>query len=96
MHVILSIPSTKYVWNVLNHSCWISIKYTLLTLLTHIKYIFRIQSIELALHEKERQLKLVENKYQKLKADFVYNLQLLGERDAELARYDNIFERELI
>ena len=30
-------------------------------------------------------------KFDKLKEDFKYNLRLLSERDAELARYDSLF-----
>ncbi|KAK2180134.1 hypothetical protein NP493_458g04063 [Ridgeia piscesae] len=51
----------------------------------------RVQSLEVALQEKNTALKEHQSKFDKLKEDFKYNLRLLGERDAELARYDALF-----
>ncbi|KAI0229606.1 Coiled-coil domain-containing protein 57 [Lamellibrachia satsuma] len=51
----------------------------------------RVQSLEVALQEKHSALKEQRSKFDKLKEDFKYNLRLLGERDAELARYDALF-----
>ena len=51
----------------------------------------RVQSLEVALQEKNTALKEQRGKFDKLKEDFKYNLRLLGERDAELARYDALF-----
>ena len=56
---------------------------------------YRVQSLEVALQEKHSALKEQRSKFDKLKEDFKYNLRLLGERDAELARYDALFAGEL-
>ncbi|XP_070187035.1 coiled-coil domain-containing protein 57-like isoform X2 [Littorina saxatilis] len=51
----------------------------------------RLQALEAALSEKDRQLSQQTAKFQKLKEDFKYNLKLLEERDQELERYDLAF-----
>lgn len=51
----------------------------------------RIKSLETALAEKEKQLHSERIRFRKLKEDFVYNLKLVEERDAELERYDSLF-----
>ena len=56
-----------------------------------LRVIFRIESLESTLQEKEKQLSEEREKFQKLKEDFKYNLRLLGERDQELDRYDTSF-----
>ena len=57
---------------------------------------FRIESLEAALQEKEKQLSEERGKFQKLKEDFKYNLRLLGERDQELDRYDTTFAGKVL
>ncbi|KAK3090504.1 hypothetical protein FSP39_012356 [Pinctada imbricata] len=51
----------------------------------------RIQTLEAACEEKDRQLQEEKSKFFKLKEDFKYNLKLLEERDQELERYDATF-----
>ena len=51
----------------------------------------RIESLEGGLQETKTALKEERSKFNKLKEDFKYNLRLLSERDAELARYDSLF-----
>ncbi|XP_053383312.1 coiled-coil domain-containing protein 57-like [Mercenaria mercenaria] len=51
----------------------------------------RINALEHACQEKERQLTEQREKFQKLKEDFKYNLRLLEQRDQELDRYDATF-----
>ena len=58
--------------------------------------IFRIESLESTLQEKEKQLSEEREKFQKLKEDFKYNLRLLGERDQELDRYDTTFAGKIL
>ncbi|XP_027626627.1 coiled-coil domain-containing protein 57 [Tupaia chinensis] len=43
---------------------------------------------EAALHDSQQQLERAGEELRQLREDFVYNLQLLGERDHELERYD--------
>ncbi|XP_063445953.1 coiled-coil domain-containing protein 57-like [Mytilus trossulus] len=51
----------------------------------------RMETLEAAYVEKDKQLNEEKSKLQKLKEDFKYNLKLLEERDQELDRYDKIF-----
>ncbi|XP_052770763.1 coiled-coil domain-containing protein 57-like isoform X1 [Mya arenaria] len=51
----------------------------------------RIETLEQACQEKDRQLTEERGKFLKLKEDFKYNLRLLEERDTELDRYDASF-----
>ena len=60
------------------------------------RVIFRIESLESTLQEKEKQLSEEREKFQKLKEDFKYNLRLLGERDQELDRYDTTFAGKIL
>ena len=48
------------------------------------------------MEEKKTALKEERSKFDKLKEDFKYNLRLLSERDAELARYDALFAGKTI
>jgi len=52
---------------------------------------YRAQALEGALQKCEQELKTERERFQKLKEDFKYNFRLLGERDAELVKYDRIF-----
>ncbi|KAK7493273.1 hypothetical protein BaRGS_00015399 [Batillaria attramentaria] len=51
----------------------------------------RVQSLEAALAQKDKELARQSEKFLKLKDDFKYNLKLLEERDQELERYDLMF-----
>ena len=51
----------------------------------------RSHSLEASLREMEKLLNEEKMRFQKLKEDFKYNLKLLGERDAELDKYDSMF-----
>lgn len=53
----------------------------------------RIQRLETALRDTTGQLKEQREKFDRLKEDFKYNLQVLEERDHELDRYDAMFSR---
>ncbi|XP_058845850.1 coiled-coil domain-containing protein 57 isoform X3 [Acipenser ruthenus] len=53
----------------------------------------RIQRLETALRDTTGQLKEQREKFDRLKEDFKYNLQVLEERDHELDRYDVMFSR---
>ncbi|XP_026936899.1 coiled-coil domain-containing protein 57 isoform X2 [Sagmatias obliquidens] len=48
---------------------------------------------EAALQDAQRQLEEAQGKLRRLREDFVYNLQVLEERDRELERYDAAFAR---
>ncbi|KAK6188076.1 hypothetical protein SNE40_004338 [Patella caerulea] len=50
----------------------------------------RIESLEVAYKQKDKDLSEEKNKFQKLKDDFKYNFKLLQERDQELERYDAV------
>ncbi|XP_050401525.1 coiled-coil domain-containing protein 57 [Patella vulgata] len=50
----------------------------------------RIESLEAAFKQKDKDLSEEKNKFQKLKDDFKYNFKLLQERDQELERYDAV------
>lgn len=56
----------------------------------------RMETLEAAYVEKDKQLNEEKSKLQKLKEDFKYNLKLLEERDQELDRYDKIFVGKLL
>uniref|UniRef100_A0A8C9EB38 Coiled-coil domain containing 57 n=1 Tax=Phocoena sinus TaxID=42100 RepID=A0A8C9EB38_PHOSS len=51
------------------------------------------QMQEAALQDAQRQLEEAQGKLRRLREDFVYNLQVLEERDRELERYDAAFAR---
>lgn len=51
----------------------------------------RAQLQEAALQDAQRRLEEAEGRLRRLQEDFVYNLQLLEERDRELERYDAAF-----
>ncbi|XP_069887798.1 coiled-coil domain-containing protein 57 isoform X1 [Dipodomys merriami] len=51
----------------------------------------RAQLQEAALHDARARLEEAQGKLQRLQEDFVYNLQVLEERDRELERYDALF-----
>lgn len=53
----------------------------------------RWQVQEAALQDAQRQLEEAQAKLRRLQEDFVYNLQVLEERDRELERYDAAFAR---
>ncbi|KFO35731.1 Coiled-coil domain-containing protein 57 [Fukomys damarensis] len=53
----------------------------------------RSQLQETALQDAQRQLEEARGKCRRLQEDFVYNLQVLEERDQELERYDAVFAR---
>ncbi|CAM9322289.1 unnamed protein product [Chrysoparadoxa australica] len=53
---------------------------------------FRVQALEKALASKEEQLVEGREKFNKLRDDFKYNLQLFEDRDAELARFEATLE----
>ena len=48
----------------------------------------RIKTLENMMHEQETKYHNLSNAYSTLKGDFVFNLQLIEDRDAELERYD--------
>lgn len=52
----------------------------------------RIQTLEAAYKDKDRQLQEEKAKFTKLKEDFKYNLKVLEERDKELETYDLTFK----
>jgi hypothetical protein len=56
----------------------------------------RINSLEHACQEKDKQLTEEREKFHKLKEDFKYNLKLLEQRDQELDRYDATFSGMII
>jgi hypothetical protein len=52
---------------------------------------YRVQTLEQAVVEKDKQLEDHRFKIEKLKEDFKYNLKLIEDRDTELERYDAMF-----
>lgn len=54
-------------------------------------YLHRIQSLETALKNCQKELKEEKTKLSELKEHFKYNLRLINDRDAELQRYDALF-----
>lgn len=48
---------------------------------------------EAALEDTQQQLKEAQGKLKRLQEDFIYNLQVLEERDHELEHYDAVFAR---
>ena len=48
----------------------------------------RVQTLEDAIAQKDKELKQEKLRFRKLKEDFEYNLKLIIERDEELERYD--------
>eukprot|EP00058_Branchiostoma_floridae_P021601 XP_002607091.1 hypothetical protein BRAFLDRAFT_68117 [Branchiostoma floridae] len=51
----------------------------------------RVETLDAAYKQKDKELNEEKAKFQKLKEDFKYNLRLLEERDKELERYDAVF-----
>lgn len=51
----------------------------------------RVETLEAAYADKDKQLNEEKSKFHKLKEDFKYNLKILEERDQELERYDKIY-----
>ncbi|XP_048411321.2 coiled-coil domain-containing protein 57 isoform X3 [Stegostoma tigrinum] len=51
----------------------------------------RVQSLDTALRDSQSKLKEQQEKFNKLKEDFMFNLKVLEERDRDLERYDAIF-----
>ncbi|XP_078609551.1 coiled-coil domain-containing protein 57-like isoform X2 [Branchiostoma floridae x Branchiostoma japonicum] len=51
----------------------------------------RVETLDAAYKQKDKELYEEKAKFQKLKEDFKYNLRLLEERDKELERYDAVF-----
>ncbi|XP_066292208.1 coiled-coil domain-containing protein 57-like [Branchiostoma lanceolatum] len=51
----------------------------------------RVETLDAAYKQKDKDLNEEKAKFQKLKEDFKYNLRLLEERDKELERYDAVF-----
>ena len=67
-----------------------AVRYSDLDIILVLLY-FRVETLEAAYSEKEKQLSEEKSKFIKLKEDFKYNLKILTERDQELERYDKIF-----
>ncbi|XP_057313690.1 coiled-coil domain-containing protein 57-like [Hydractinia symbiolongicarpus] len=53
----------------------------------------QMESLTKELAEKDEKVNLEKLRFRKLKEDFEYNLNLLAERDKELARYDELFQQ---
>ena len=51
-------------------------------------YQLRVNVLEETIVKKDKELKQEKLRFQKLKSDFEYNLNLITERDAELEKYD--------
>ncbi len=49
--------------------------------------------MEQALRDKEAELAAMRTRMENLKADFLFNLQLVNDRDAELARFELALEQ---
>jgi len=52
---------------------------------------YRLRTLEVALRDREGQLALENERFEKLRDDFQYNLKLIEDRDLELANYDDAF-----
>ena len=53
----------------------------------------QIESLLKELTDSEENLNLEKLRFQKLKKDFEFNLQLLSERDEDLENYENLFQK---
>ena len=62
--------------------------YNILYFLNNYIYRVRIESLEVAVREKDNELQSHKEKFVELKEHFKYNLKLLEERDRELEKYD--------
>jgi len=58
--------------------------------------LLRIQTLEAALRDCRKELTEEKAKMGELKEHFKYNLRLIGDRDAELQRYDTLFSGKVI
>ena len=57
-------------------------------------FIYRIESLEATIEEKDQYLSEERNKLIQLKKDFKYNLKLLNDRHAELETFDTVIAGE--
>lgn len=57
---------------------------------------FSIVVLEKSLENKDQQLAELNQKYARLADDFKYNMKLIGDRDKELATFDQRFKGSMI